>query len=159
MQQTEIYTDGATFPNPGIGGWAFVATFNNEVIDEDCGSERFATNNTMELTAIIKAMQWLIDNNVKNATIYTDSQYAQKAITRWYGSWIKFKGLSKRKNIDLISDAVKLYKESGCKLLWINGHNGNIWNEHADNLANSVMLELYKEVNDIQTDTFMLEYY
>ena len=142
----QIYTDGACFPNPnGFGGWAFVAANDNDIKYIESGNERNTTNNRMELTAILMAMQWCD----KGTYIYSDSQYCVNAITKWYDNWVKANKLDERCNIDLIADANELYKEKNLKLKWVKGHNGNVYNETADDWASSEMRALYEEINGV----------
>lgn len=146
MVMIQIYTDGACFPNPdGYGGWAFVAVDDDDVKYIESGSERSATNNRMELTAIIMAMQWC-DNGT---CIHSDSKYSINAITQWYDGWVAANKLDTKCNIDLISVANELYKEKNLKLKWVKGHNGDIYNEIADDLASGEMKALYEEINGI----------
>lgn len=82
----EIYTDGACSGNPGPGGWGFVI-INGEDTKSYSGSEASTTNNRMELTAAIKAIE-SVDMN-EPITLYTDSTYVQKGITEWIINWKK----------------------------------------------------------------------
>ena len=82
----EVYTDGSCLGNPGKGGWAFLV--NNEgVISSRSGYSINATNNQMELTAAIKAIEFLV--NHKEMSIYTDSNYLKNGITLWVTNWKK----------------------------------------------------------------------
>ena len=73
MDKVDIYTDGACLGNPGPGGWAFIIKYNSGKIKEFSGSEKYTTNNKMELTAAIKAVKYLKKKIIIN--LYTDSKY------------------------------------------------------------------------------------
>jgi ribonuclease HI len=144
----KIYTDGSCFPNPnGCGGWAFIAVDNNKIIHRGLGSDKSTTNNRMELTAIIEALEWLGD---EPATIYSDSQYSINSIIIWYDGWVMRGSVDKKANTDLIGYANELYKKKNVKIEWVRGHDGNEYNEMADELCNLEMMDLYKEINGIE---------
>ena len=82
----KIYTDGSCLNNPGNGGWAAIIN-DNEIIKKISGSVKDTTNNKMELTAPIMALQEIDKNN--EIEIYTDSQYVRLGITEWIHKWIK----------------------------------------------------------------------
>jgi ribonuclease HI len=84
MSRVEIYTDGACRGNPGPGGWgALLSTGERE--KELSGAEKLTTNNRMELTAVIRALEAL--KRPSEALIYTDSEYVRKGITEWVKNW------------------------------------------------------------------------
>lgn len=140
MNKLNVYTYGAANPNPGMGGWAFVVVNNNEVIDEDCGIITSSTNNQMELIAVLKALDWLISNDIICADIITDSQYAQKSITEWYQQWERSGKLHKKQNIDLIKNAVSLYARGNYQLKWMSGRSGQ-WSYYGNHLVREAMME------------------
>ena len=80
----EIYADGACSGNPGPGGWGVLLRVEG-IETELCGGEPATTNNRMELTAVIEALQSFTDK--VDARVYTDSQYVQKGISEWIHSW------------------------------------------------------------------------
>ena len=80
----EIFTDGACSGNPGKGGWGAILRFKDKV-KELSGFEPETTNNRMELTAVIKALE--IIKFPCNIIISTDSQYVAKGITEWLPKW------------------------------------------------------------------------
>ena len=141
--EIEIYTDGACVGNPGPGGWAAVILFNNEK-KELFGGERLTTNNRMELTAAIKALEYFSEQegkqpSLKQIKIYTDSTYLKEGITIWINKWEKnnWKTSDKKnvKNIDLWKSLKELVKSHQIEWNWVKGHADNPLNELADKLA------------------------
>ena len=137
MDKVDIYTDGACLGNPGPGGWAFIIKYGSGKIKEISGSEKYTTNNKMELTAAIKAVQYFKKKIIIN--IYTDSKYLKDGITIWIKKW-KLNGwkTSNKKNVKN-SDLWKLLEEKiqdhEIRWMWVKGHDENIFNEKADMLA------------------------
>ena len=137
MNKVDIYTDGACIGNPGPGGWAFVIKYSNGETKEFSGSEKYTTNNKMELTAAIKAIKYFKKKITIN--IYTDSKYLKDGITIWIKKW-KLNGwkTSNKKNVKN-SDLWKLLEEKiqdhEIHWMWVKGHDENIFNEKADMLA------------------------
>ena len=137
MDKVDIYTDGACLGNPGPGGWAFIIKYRNGNIKEFSGSEKYTTNNKMELTAAIKAIKYFKKKIIIN--IYTDSKYLKDGITIWIKKW-KLNGwkTSNKKNVKN-SDLWKLLEEKiqdhKIHWMWVKGHDENIFNEKADMLA------------------------
>jgi len=128
----EIFTDGACSGNPGPGGWGAVLRWNSHE-KELSGSEPETTNNRMEMTAAIKALEVL--NKPCRVEIYTDSTYLQKGVTEWMAGW-KAKGWPKRiKNQDLWQDLDELLQKHDVSFYWVRGHDGHPENERADKLA------------------------
>ena len=133
----EIYADGACKGNPGVGGWgAWLAYDGNE--KELFGGEALTTNNRMELTGVIKALEAI--KRPSEVTIFTDSVYVQKGMTEWIASW-KARGwrtADKKpvKNEDLWKALDCLAAQHNIKWQWVKGHAGNAGNERADMLAN-----------------------
>ena len=132
----EVYTDGSCLGNPGKGGWAFLV--NNEgVISSRSGYSIKATNNQMELTAAIKAIEFLV--NHKEMSIYTDSNYLKNGITLWVTNWKKnnWKTASKNpvKNKDLWERLDQLNYLKKIKWKWVKAHDTNKLNNEVDLLA------------------------
>jgi ribonuclease HI len=132
----KIYTDGACSGNPGPGGWGAILKWRGEE-REIWGGEPDTTNNRMELTAAIKALESL--NRQVSAILYTDSTYVKDGITKWITGWKarNWKTAAKKpvKNIDLwqaLDDAVKKHDVDW---RWVKGHAGHPENERADELA------------------------
>jgi ribonuclease HI len=133
----EIYTDGACKGNPGPGGWGAVLRAGAHV-KELHGGEAGTTNNRMELTAVIRALESL--KRPCAVRLHTDSQYVQKGITEWIHDW-KLRGwrtADKKavKNADLWRQLDELAGRHQIKWIWVKGHAGDPGNERADELAN-----------------------
>ncbi|MFZ9642764.1 MAG: ribonuclease HI [Candidatus Methylopumilus sp.] len=132
-----IYADGACKGNPGPGGWGAWISMGGHS-KELCGGEPVTTNNRMELTAVIRALQAL--KRTCNVKIYTDSVYVQKGMTEWLKNW-KARGwrtADKKpvKNDDLWQTLDILAQQHQIEWLWVKGHAGDAGNERADALAN-----------------------
>ncbi len=132
-----IYADGACRGNPGPGGWgAWISV--GEHSKELCGGESITTNNRMELTAVIRALQAL--KRACNVKVYTDSVYVQKGMTEWIDSWKKrgWRTADKKpvKNDDLWQELDAIAQQHNIEWLWVKGHAGDAGNERADALAN-----------------------
>src|SRR5512138_2925173 len=84
LPHVRIFTDGACSPNPGPGGWAAILQFGDheKVLT---GGEKHTTNNRMELTAAIRALEAL--NRPCHVELYTDSEYLQRGISEWLPGW------------------------------------------------------------------------
>ena len=139
----KIYTDGACTGNPGPGGWsAIILTHDKET--EISGGEKLTTNNRMELTATIKALEHCFKNegkqpSLKEIEIFTDSTYVKDGITVWVKTWEKnnWKTADKKnvKNVDLWKKLKELVKSKQVEWQWIKGHSKNPMNNLADELA------------------------
>jgi ribonuclease HI len=138
----EIYTDGACSGNPGPGGWGAVLLCDNHK-KEISGSQAEATNNQMELMAIIKALEAI--KKPSEIIIYTDSVYAKDGITKWIVNWKKngWRTANKRpvKNMELWQELDSLVPNHQITWKWVKGHNGNKYNELADLLATSAVIK------------------
>ena len=133
----EIYADGACKGNPGPGGWGAWLAFDGRE-KELFGGELMTTNNRMELTAVIRALEAL--KRSSKIKIYTDSVYVQKGITEWIKGWKlrNWRTSDKKpvKNDDLWKALDGLAQQHEIEWIWVKGHAGNIGNERADALAN-----------------------
>ena len=138
-----IYTDGACTGNPGPGGWAAVI-LNGKDKKEIFGGERLTTNNRMELTAAIKALEYCNKNeekqlSLKEINIFTDSVYVKEGITEWIKTWEKnnWKTSDRKnvKNVDLWKRLKELVNSNQVEWHWIKGHSKDPMNELADQLA------------------------
>lgn len=137
MKQIEIYTDGACSGNPGPGGWGAVLVYNGKE-KELSGSEKNTTNNRMELTAVIMALNAL--NQPCEVKLTTDSKYVCDAVNKgWVYSWRKngWKKSDKKPalNVDLWKELLSLLEKHEVEFIWVKGHNGHKYNEICDTLA------------------------
>ena len=141
--EIKIYTDGACVGNPGPGGWAAIILEKNTK-EELFGGEKLTTNNRMELTATIKALEFCQNKEEKQLSlnqiqIYTDSTYVKDGITIWIKNWEKnnWKTADKKnvKNVDLWKKLQELIKSKQIEWIWIKGHSNDPMNDLADKLA------------------------
>ncbi len=137
MKRVTIYTDGACRGNPGPGGWGALLRFG-AAEHEICGGEPDTTNNRMELTAAIRALEALKQRCIVN--LHTDSKYVMNGITQWLEGW-KARGwrtASRKpvKNQDLWQTLDSLAEYHDISWHWVKGHAGHSGNERADALAN-----------------------
>jgi ribonuclease HI len=137
LPEVTIYTDGGADPNPGTGGWAAVLLDKaTGTVRELSGGEGRATNNRMELTAAIRALEAL--TRPCRVKLFTDSQYLRKGITEWLPGWIA-RGWRRKdgelQNEDLWRQLAELIESHEIHWSWVKGHAGNKWNERADELA------------------------
>jgi len=136
----EIYTDGACRGNPGPGGWgALLKSDKSE--KELSGAEPATTNNRMELTAVIRALEAL--KRPVQARLYTDSEYVRRGITEWLPAW-KSRGWRTAdrqpvKNQDLWQQLDELAARHQIEWRWVPGHAGVPGNERVDRLANEAI--------------------
>lgn len=141
---TEVWTDGACEPNPGVGGWGYLMKRADGCRVEDCGGDRATTNNRMELTAILMALKALPDGAM--AVIYSDSQYAVNGLTVWSKGWARRNWLKKdgseMPNRPLWLALEEQKQRVKASFRWVRGHNGNRGNERADALANAGRLKV-----------------
>ncbi|MDR3221826.1 MAG: ribonuclease HI [Candidatus Accumulibacter sp.] len=138
-----VFTDGACRGNPGPGGWgALLRTGTAE--KELWGGERNTTNNRMELTAVIRALEAL--KYPVAVQVHTDSQYVQKGISQWIHNWKKngWRTSDRKpvKNADLWQRLDILCGQHDLVWTWVKGHAGHPGNERADRLANRGIDEL-----------------
>jgi ribonuclease HI len=135
-QTVLIYTDGACSGNPGPGGWGAKLQWHNHY-KEICGYELETTNNRMEVTAAIEALNIL--KKPCSVIIYTDSKYLQLGITQWIHKWIKNnwrKADNKPiKNIDLWQNLYNQLEQHEVTWEWVKGHADSEGNIAADRLA------------------------
>lgn len=140
MSLVEIYTDGACRGNPGPGGWAALLT-SGEHEKELSGAETLTTNNRMELTAVIRALEAL--KRPSELRVFTDSEYVRRGITEWVKSW-KARGWKTAdrkpvKNQDLWERLDALAAGHTIEWRWVKGHSGVPGNERVDRLANEAI--------------------
>jgi len=142
MKEILIFTDGASRGNPGPGGWGAIVIVGNNV-KELGGGEKNTTNNRMELTAAIEALEYIskqkITHKAKAITLNTDSSYVLKGATAWLPNWKKNGWKTKAKenvlNVDLWERMSILVADE--KISWnlLPGHSGIVGNERCDEIA------------------------
>ena len=137
MKQIEIYTDGACSGNPGPGGWGAVLRYNGRE-KEISGGEVQTTNNRMELTAVIAALECL--KEPCTVELYSDSKYDIAALSKgWAVSWRKKGWIKSDKkpalNVDLWERLLKLTEAHEMHYHWVKGHADNEYNNRCDALA------------------------
>lgn len=137
MKHIDIYTDGSCRCNPGPGGWGAILVYKG-IEKELCGGEADTTNNRMELTAVIKALQALKESC--DITLTSDSKYVLDALTNgWAESW-RAKGWKKADkspalNPDLWEILLNEVKKHNITYVWVKGHAGHPYNERCDEMA------------------------
>ncbi len=137
MKSVDIFTDGACSGNPGKGGWAAILRYGSAT-KELCGGEAETTNNRMELTAVIRALEALKEPCV--VTLTSDSKYVIDAVTQgWVYGW-KRNGWRKSDkkpalNVDLWEQLLPLLDKHDVHFVWVKGHAGHPENERCDQLA------------------------
>ena len=136
----QIFTDGGCRGNPGLGGWGALLRFGDREKTIQ-GSEANTTNNRMELTAVIRALEAV--KRPLPLRITTDSQYVKNGITSWIHNWKgngwKTSARKPVKNVDLWMELDELSEQFTIEWAWIKGHSGHRENEIADALANAAM--------------------
>jgi len=133
----DIYTDGACKGNPGRGGWAAII-INQGTKSQISGSKETTTNNQMELTAVIRALETLSPGQA--ATVFSDSQYVINSITR---NW------KRNANLELWKQLDALIKDLNITWKWVKGHSGDELNEEADQLANKEVEKMNNETHNL----------
>ena len=134
--QVVIFTDGGCRPNPGPGGWGAILV-SGQHEKEIWGGEGDTTNNRMELTAAIEALESL--KRPCRVELHTDSQYVKNGITQWLSLWkargwrTMSKGAVKNEDLWRRLDEARLRHEVDWR--WVKGHAGHDLNERADGLA------------------------
>ena len=142
----EFYTDGAFSSKTEMGGWAAVCVEDGNVIDTQSGYEPYSTNNRMELTAFLSALENAdtIETGNTKVTIYTDSAYIANCFNQnWYVKWMSngWRTSDKQdvKNQDLwrriVALYIKLKERLDLEVLKVKSHGSNKWNNYVDLLA------------------------
>jgi len=122
-QPITVYTDGSASPNPGPGGWAFVAVFPSHEVQSN-GREKYTTNNIMEMTAVMEALRAFKQQKLFH--IHSDSMYVINCAQKIW---------QRKKNVDLWREFDELMKGKTIKWTWVRGHTGDYYNEMVDKLA------------------------
>lgn len=148
MKRVEIYTDGACSGNPGVGGWGSILIYKGveKIIS---GGEALTTNNRMELTAIIKALEAL--KEPCEVRVYSDSQYAVDAIMKgWLTYWMshgwRTKSKDDVKNVDLWEKLVDLMSKHQVTFIKVKGHSDNENNNRCDEIARGEIAKIQKSI-------------
>jgi ribonuclease HI len=138
-----IHTDGGSSPNPGPGGWAAILSFGDHE-KELKGGEPNTTNNRMELTAAIAALEAL--KRPCRVDLHTDSQYLRNGIMSWIETWKRngWRTSDKKpvKNVDLWKRLDSALGAHQVRWHWVRGHAGHALNERADVLAREAIAEI-----------------
>ena len=160
MHKGEIYTDGSCSGNgkeKSPGGWGFLVLYDGKEEGEHSGGELSTTNNRMEMSAVLNACH-CYDNefNIEPAecVIHTDSAYIHNCITQgWWKNWVRNGWINSKKepvkNKDLWLKIIPFFQRLDIKFEKVKGHNGNIWNEKADELARQ-MTAIQKKVGELK---------
>ncbi|NMA07949.1 MAG: ribonuclease HI [Clostridiales bacterium] len=137
MKEVTIWTDGACSGNPGPGGWGAILEYKDTRL-EMSGGEYMTTNNRMELTAAIEALESLKEPCA--VTLYSDSEYMVNAMTKgWAAGWKKRRWMkadkTPAKNPDLFEKLLDLCAIHQVKFIWVRGHAADENNNRCDELA------------------------
>ncbi|MCQ2248522.1 MAG: ribonuclease HI [Treponema sp.] len=145
MENLIIYTDGGCLGNPGPGGWGTVI-IDGENLTKLSGGEKQTTNNRMELSAAINALDAVVKNTdwrSRHVEVFSDSQYVKNGITSWIKNWKKngWKTAAKKPvlNQDLWIALDGLYNQLDIEWKWVKGHAGVEYNEICDQLCKMEM--------------------
>lgn len=140
-----IYTDGSCLGNPGKGGWAYVHVHDDGVTG-NFGSSDSTTNNIMEMTAIIEALEYASGFEDRGVTIFTDSTYCINGICTWMQQWKangwKTSANKPVKNAQLWQDIDALLQGVSAQFSHVKGHSGDTYNGMADHLAREAAAKL-----------------
>ena len=149
MKRVEIFTDGACKGNPGPGGWGVLlrkGTHEKEL----AGGEQDTTNNRMEMTAVIRALEALIEPC--EVDLYSDSKYVLDGMTKWIEGWQRrgWVNASKKpvRNADLWHELIDKSAPHKVHWNWVKGHDGNPDNERVDTLASDAAMEQLRLLNE-----------
>jgi ribonuclease HI len=142
MKRVDIFTDGACKGNPGPGGWGALLRVGRHE-KELSGGEADTTNNRMEMTAAIRALNALIEPC--EVVLYTDSRYVIDGITKWVHGWKKKGWINASRqpvrNADLWHELIAAALPHKVEWVWVRGHNGHVENERVDRLASDAALK------------------
>jgi ribonuclease HI len=131
MKKVHLYSDGSSLGNPGFGGYCAILKYkDHQKIAK--GSQKIATNNQMELKAVIEGLKLL--KEPCEVEIVSDSSYVVRGINEWLENWVK-KDFKKVKNTDLWKEYLEISKPHKIEAFWVKGHNGHKENEMCDKIA------------------------
>jgi ribonuclease HI len=164
--ELKIYTDGGCSGNPGPGGWAYIIIEElgesrgsgdraqqkppetPKILAEKWGAEKNTTNNRMEMSAVIAALEFLSASALSpgKITVFTDSQYVQKGITQWIHAWKRnnwrTSGKEPVKNQELWQRLDELSGHFSIQWAWVKGHAGDEFNERCDRMTQEAIISL-----------------
>ncbi len=131
MKQVHLFSDGSSLGNPGRGGYCAILRYQDKekIIS---GAQNDATNNQMELKAVIEGLKAL--KEPCSVEIVSDSSYVVKGINEWLDGWVK-KDFKKVKNPDLWREYLEVAKPHRINATWVRGHAGHAENEKCDRIA------------------------
>ncbi len=131
MKKITLFSDGSSLGNPGFGGYCAILRYGDseKIIS---GGMRDATNNQMELLAVIKGLEAL--KEPCDVTLVSDSSYVVRGINEWLGGWVR-KDFAKVKNPELWRQYLKVSQGHKIKGFWVRGHDGHVENEQCDRIA------------------------
>ena len=134
----EVYTDGSCLGNPGPGGWAYIIdTLKGQ------GGAKITTNNVMEMTAVVHALEKCIELKYMSVCVFTDSNYVRMGLLEWSKNWERNGWKTSKgelvKNKELWIRMLDIKKQFGSiEFKWVKAHNGNEKNEQVDTLARDI---------------------
>jgi len=153
-ETVEIFCDGACSGNPGVGGFGSILRYGNHT-KEISGSAGETTNNRMELTAAISALETL--KRPCRVKMTTDSQYLVKGMIEWLPGWIRKNWINSKKepvlNRDLWERLLALSKVHRIQWIWVRGHAGHPENERCDQLARQAIEEYRKKLRVLKSES------
>lgn len=147
-----IYTDGSSAPNPGLGGFGIVMEkVGTDYVKEFSQAFRHTTNNRMELLGVIVSLEKL--KKKASVLITSDSKYVIDSVVKgWVFNWERT-NFKDKKNPDLWKRFLEVYRKHDVEFKWVKGHNSHPQNERCDVLAttaylNGVLIDEYYEKNN-----------
>lgn len=152
----KIYTDGACSGNPGVGASAMIVVKNGETFFKDVAFADNTTNNIAELQAVSMAIDYVINNNILECRIFSDSKYVVDGINDWMWKWVKSRWISSSKktikNLELwqsIYERWRIAKTlSNISIHHVKGHHTDKWNIEVDKLAQGGVKYFKNEINN-----------
>ncbi|QIG59804.1 hypothetical protein [Dishui Lake phycodnavirus 3] len=147
MPEHHVYTDGSCLGNPGPGGWAVICSEFRA-----SGGLPHTTNNVMEMTAVVKALEMCLEKGILDIKLVTDSMYVKDGITSWMKNWKKNDWRKADgqpvKNKDLWMQIDTLSQQMNrVEWMWVRAHNGHPQNEEVDRLAYQEAMRIKSERN------------
>ncbi len=141
MKKVHLYSDGSSLGNPGFGGYCAILKFG-EAEKVVSGGQVLATNNQMELKAVIEGLRAI--KEPCSVTVTSDSSYVVKGINEWLAGWVK-KSFKKVKNPELWQEYIDVSKQHRVFAVWVKGHAGHEENEKCDDIARGEAEKLQDE--------------